>query len=385
MYHTIGNPNKRWKNNRLTCPYQVFESQLRCLKKRNFHSISLQQLYEYMKQGVSIPNNAVVLTFDDGYLDTWVFAYPLLKKYGFTGTIYINPDFVDPRGERRKTLNDVWGKTVDLKDLVTTGFLSWPEIKAMNDEGVLDVQSHTMTHTLYFKNSTIVDFRHPGDSYLWMTWNQYPEKKPFLQIDNDDLILFGEPVYEYGKSLEGKRYFPDQKLSQHLIISVKKMGSKDFFLQPHWKNTLLDLVDKYKKENTLHDSYETEEEYRKRIQYELKESKEIIEKKLNTKVNFLCWPIGAATEEAVHIASEIGYLSSTVASDMKREDRRRKKNTMGEDPSRIYRIGAGLYRRGKKGYRYNNGLLFILSLYDFQGRKIMGPIGKMILTVISKI
>ena len=385
MYHTIGQPNREWRYSHLTCPYNLFESQLKWLKNKQFHSISLKQLYEYMNEGIKIPDNSVVLTFDDGYLDNWVFAYPLLKKYGYTGTIYINPDFVEPRNLCRKTLKDVWENKIELGNLETTGFLSWPELKEMCKDGVMDVQSHTMTHTQYFKNNTIIDFRHPGDPYIWITWNNNPDKKPYLQVDNEELVVYGEPIYEYGKALEVKRYFPDQNLSKHLTSYVKEMGGKEFFLNPDWKKKLMGLVESYKKENELDDTYETEEEYIKRIMYELKESKEIIEKKLNTTVNFLCWPIGGATQKAVNISSEVGYISSTVASDMKRDERRRKKNTYGEDSSRIYRIGAGLYRRGMKGYQYNNGILFVLSLYDFQGRKIMGKISKMILVGITKI
>jgi hypothetical protein len=385
MYHTIGNPDNQWRHNKLTCPYQLFESQLKWLKNKHFQTISLQQLYEYMSKGTPIPKNSVVLTFDDGYLDNWVFAYPLLKKYGFSGTIYINPDFVDPTNTCRNTLIDVWENKTTLKDLTTAGFLSWPELKEMNTTGVMHVQSHTMTHTLYFKNDTIVDFRHPGDPYIWMTWNHHPDKKPFLQIDNEELITYGEPIYEYQKSLEGKRYFPDQKLSDYLITYVKKMGGKKFFVSSDWKNKLMDNVESYKKENEQTGTYETDEDYRKRIIYELKESKERIEKQLSSPVHFLCWPIGAATKQTVDISKEVGYISSTVGSDMKREKRRSKKNTYGEDPTRIYRIGAGLHRRGKKGYQYNNGLLFVLSLYDFQERKIKGKIGKILLTIITKI
>jgi peptidoglycan/xylan/chitin deacetylase (PgdA/CDA1 family) len=385
MYHTIGNPNKKWRNSSLTCPYKLFESQLKWMKKKKFHTISLKQLYDFMNEGINIPDNSVVLTFDDGYLDNWVFAYPLLKKYGYIGTIYVTPEFVDPRDLYRKTLQDVWDKKSELNNLQTTGFLSWLEIREMIKEGVMDIQSHTMTHTLYFKNNTIIDFRHPGDPYIWTTWNNNPDKKPYLQVDNDELITYGEPIYEFGKALEVKRYFPDQNLSRHLISYVKEMGGKNFFLHPDWKKRLIEIAESYKKTNELKDKYETEEEYLKRILYELKESKEILEKKLNIDVNFLCWPIGGATQKAVEISSEVGYVSSTVAGDMKKDVRRKIKNTFGQSPSRINRIGSGLYRKGIKEYQYNYGLLFVLSLYAFQERRIIGKTSKMILAGITKI
>ena len=101
------------------------------MRKKNFNTVSLQQLYDYMNEGIDIPKNSVVLTFDDGYLDNWVFAFPLLKKYGYTGTIYVNPEFVDPRNRCRKTLQDVWNGEIVIEKLKTTGFLSWHEMKEM--------------------------------------------------------------------------------------------------------------------------------------------------------------------------------------------------------------------------------------------------------------
>ena len=383
MYHSIGKPNKKWRYNHLTCPYRLFESQLIWMKKKNFHSISLQQLYDYVNKGIKLPKNPVVLTFDDGYLDNWVFAYPLLKKYEFNGTIYANPDFVDPRNICRKTLEDVWNGELEIEKLETTGYLSWNEMKEMVEGGVMDIQSHAMTHTWYFKSDKIVDFRHPGDPYIWMTWNNNTEKKPYLQIDKDEFIDYGEPVYEYGKSLEITRYFPDKGLSKYLITYVKEQGVGDFYVTVDWKDKLLKIVEFYKKENELDEKFETEEEYEKRLEYELEKSKEIIEKKLKINVKFLCWPGGGLTQKALEIASEVGYVSSTAARDIKNYASNELKNTYGADPSQINRVGPVLYWNGIVGYnskiRYKNGFLFVLSLYNFQERKIIAPTSKMIL------
>jgi peptidoglycan/xylan/chitin deacetylase (PgdA/CDA1 family) len=396
MYHSIGVPNKQWDCNFLTCPYQLFESQLKWMKNKNFRTLSLKQLYDYMNEGISIPENSVVLTFDDGFLDNWIFAYPLLKKYGYAGTIYVNSEFVDPRNLCRKTLQEVWDKKFEIDKLETTGFLSWPEMRQMVKEEVMDIQSHAMTHTWYFKNNTIVDFRHPRDKYHWITWNNHPNKKPYLQIDNDELINYGEPIYEYGKALEVQRYFPDEDLSRHLITYVKEAGAKKFFLYPDWKKKLFEIAESYKKENKLNDKFETEEEYSKRIMYELKASKEIIEKKLDTHVNFLSWPNGGATQKTVEISSKIGYISSTLASDIRIDVRRKIKNTYGDNPARIRRIGPILYSGASSPYwnsitgydsrsKYKNGFFLILSLYNYQERKIIAPISKAILGGIAEL
>jgi peptidoglycan/xylan/chitin deacetylase (PgdA/CDA1 family) len=386
MYHTVGIPNKKWQWNHLTCPYEIFEDQLKWINKKGFHSITLQQLYDYMKTGKDLPKNPIVLTFDDGYLDNWVFAYPLLKKYGFKGAIYVNPEFIDPRNIIRKNLQRVWEGNTDMNELDTVGYLSWQEMMKMENEGVIDIQSHTMTHTWYPSSSKIIDFRHPGDSYIWMTWNNYPTKKPFLHLDDWKLVIHGEPVYESSRAIGTKRYFPDENLKEHLIDYVKEKGSNDFYRSLNWRNELFEIANRYKEENQIDKRYESEEEYEERVYWELLESKRIIENKLNKEVKFLCWPGGAVTRKAVDIAANVGYYSSTAAKDIG-DKRRYLRNKYGEDPSRINRFGTSLYwdriEKAESKIKYKNGFYFGLFLNQYQGKNISGPLSRVTLAGVN--
>ena len=139
-YHSVGIPNNEWIWSHLTCPYSLFENHLLHLKKNNFNTITLQQLYDYMSKKIPLPSNPIVLTFDDGYLDNLVFAYPLLKKYNFNATIYVNPEFIDSRDICRPSLEDVWKGNYTLSNLKNKGYLSWPEISKMHENGIFDVQ-----------------------------------------------------------------------------------------------------------------------------------------------------------------------------------------------------------------------------------------------------
>ena len=339
MYHSIGIPNKKWQWNYLTLYYKLFEKYLKWMKIMGFHSVSLQQLYSYIAEGRKLPKNPVALTFDDGYVDNWVFAYPLLKKYGFKGTIFVNPEFVDPRNARRKNLENVHNGEVEVNDLETVGYLSWREMKAMED--IVDIQSHTMTHTWYPKNNIIIDFRHPRDSYIWITWNDNPEKKPYLQIDNEEFVNCGEPVYQHGRAIGIRRFFPDENLKTYLKHLVKEKG-RDFFRSENWREKLFKAVEKYKRENLLNERFETEEEYEERIYYELQKSKEIIEDKLSKEVKFLAWPGGAVTDKALKMASKVGYILSTYP---RKEISARQENSKnnGKGQLRIRRTGSTLY------------------------------------------
>ena len=222
MFHSIGTVDKNWIWCHLTCPWKLFQHHLEWLMIMKFHSISLQQLYDYNKNNVKLPANPIVLTFDDGYLDNWVFAYPLLKKYGFKGTIFVNPEFINPQKIVRKNLEDVWNNRKINENLEIKGFLSWEEIKIMEAEGVIDVQSHSMTHTWYFFNSEIIDFHYPSNNkYPWLFWNISPKNKHrYLNENQEHFVPYGTPIYNYGRSLAIKRYFEDEFFSKYIVNFV---------------------------------------------------------------------------------------------------------------------------------------------------------------------
>jgi hypothetical protein len=366
MYHTVGIPNIKWKWNNLTIPYQKFEKQLLFLKKNNYHTIHLNELYESIHSNKTLPKKTIILTFDDGYVDNYIFAYPLLKKYGFKGTIFINPEFVDSRTIVRKKLDE----TKDTNELETLGFLSWDEMKIMEKDNTVDIQSHAMTHTWYPVSNEIVDFRHPNDDYWWMTWNSNKKQKPFLQIDNSELVNYGEPVYKYEKSLLARRYFPNIDLNAHIIDLVKNKGGTSFFQNEQWKDYLLDEWNKcIKKEDVVIGYYESEKENTHRITIELKESKKIIEDKLNKKIEYLCWPGGSGTIKGIQIADEVGYKMSTVARDIPGNIRSKIKNNGELFPKRIGRLSPVLYsnKKGEIVYADSFGLFLRYNAFKTDG------------------
>ena len=74
-------------------PVEVFEKQMRYLAK-NHNIVSLEELARALNDGGRIPPNAVVVTFDDGYEDNYVYAYPILHKYNIPATIFVIAGYV---------------------------------------------------------------------------------------------------------------------------------------------------------------------------------------------------------------------------------------------------------------------------------------------------
>ena len=126
MYHYISDPPKEANDIRrdLSLPGPDFEQQLRYLVNAGYHSISMQDLVLHMQQGTPLPAKPVVLTFDDGYKDAFTVAFPLLKKYGFTGTFFI---FTKPINEENRE------------------YLSWQEIELMSAAG-MEIGCHSRSH-----------------------------------------------------------------------------------------------------------------------------------------------------------------------------------------------------------------------------------------------
>ncbi|MFC4809648.1 polysaccharide deacetylase family protein [Paenibacillus sp. GCM10023250] len=66
-----------------------FERQLQMMKANNFHWITMDQYRGFILHGDPIPDNAVLLTFDDGYASFYQDAYPILRKYGAPATSFL--------------------------------------------------------------------------------------------------------------------------------------------------------------------------------------------------------------------------------------------------------------------------------------------------------
>jgi peptidoglycan/xylan/chitin deacetylase (PgdA/CDA1 family) len=93
MYHHINNldgiPSSDAVGIGLRISEQALEKQLLYLKENNYTTINSFQLYDYWKQATSLPEKPILLTFDDGYIDNYTKALPLLQKYKMVGDFAI--------------------------------------------------------------------------------------------------------------------------------------------------------------------------------------------------------------------------------------------------------------------------------------------------------
>ncbi|KGJ97457.1 polysaccharide deacetylase family protein [Colwellia psychrerythraea] len=105
-----------------------FEVHLQYLKDNNFKVVPLSELVEGIKKQQPLPDKSVAITFDDAYTDVLTQAKPILNKFSFPYTIYVNPGIIN-RNESKST----------------SPYLSWIQLKALADEGVI-IANHGYEH-----------------------------------------------------------------------------------------------------------------------------------------------------------------------------------------------------------------------------------------------
>ena len=91
MYHSIRNgPESGY-----SVTPQTLEADFRYLAAHDYHTVSPEDLVCYVEQNVSLPENPVLLTFDDGFYNNLAYALPLLKQYDFRAVVNIVGEFTE--------------------------------------------------------------------------------------------------------------------------------------------------------------------------------------------------------------------------------------------------------------------------------------------------
>ncbi len=70
-----------------------FESQVKYLKK-HYNPVSIEQLVDFTEGKIKLPKRPVLITFDDGFLDNYENAFPILKRHNVPAVIYISTGYM---------------------------------------------------------------------------------------------------------------------------------------------------------------------------------------------------------------------------------------------------------------------------------------------------
>lgn len=279
MLHTVNDRPQDNPMGELAVSSKGLEAYLKVFKQWKYQMISMDDLLtgNYDKN-----RNYIVLSFDDGYKDNLTVALPILKKYNARATIFVNPAYVS----RSSDPDSDWG------------FMTWEEVQQAEKSGVFDIQAHTMTHEFIFTSDKVVDYYTPDKfhKYYWLAWMLYPDAPNHWDGTANkyrDKIPTGYPVFEYGRRIAGRKFTPDPAYVNHLIARYN--GDEAEYTGSHGV-------------------YETEEECKDYVRWEIVECKKQLEERLNKSIHTLCFPGGGYTEFALDVAKDCGYRCYMTAS-----------------------------------------------------------------------
>ena len=116
MYHDVSELGHGYSKT----PEQ-FRAQMQELKDAGFHTVTYQQLIDFVECGTALPERPIVITLDDGYRTNYEYVYPILQELDMTAEIALIGGAIQ---------YSAWG-------------LKWHEVQEMAASGHVSFQAHT--------------------------------------------------------------------------------------------------------------------------------------------------------------------------------------------------------------------------------------------------
>ena len=143
----------------LNCTPKNFEAQMAYLANHGYTTLSSQQFADFLN-GKPVPDKSVLLTFDDGYLDNYVYAHAILKKYKLNAQMFLVTSWVHDE-EARPSLDGSQAYPFcpthdECKQRLNNArtdevIVRWEEVRRMYDAKTFEFHSHSHTHIRWDK------------------------------------------------------------------------------------------------------------------------------------------------------------------------------------------------------------------------------------------
>lgn len=130
LYHQITNEKSSRENYYLCTTSTKFEEQISGLQKLGYTFISFDDLIKYNNNQLALPEYVAIISFDDGYLNNYENAYPIIKKYNIPINIFVIDNCVG-----------------------ADNYFSWEQAKEMNNSGLVYIYTHGKVHIPYGNES----------------------------------------------------------------------------------------------------------------------------------------------------------------------------------------------------------------------------------------
>lgn len=175
VYHHVGNNTAK----STTITPKQFERHLSYFQDNGFSVIPLSTLVDSIKTQTPLDDKTIVITFDDGHTDILTNGHPLLKKFGFPYTVFVNPSMVPKE---------------------SGSFLTWSQLEFMTSEGVI-IANHGLDH----KSMVKVPLGIPEVDWVNQILSDLVKSEDILKAKlNTSYKYFGLPYGEYSTHVQNR-------------------------------------------------------------------------------------------------------------------------------------------------------------------------------------
>lgn len=237
-------------------PPEAFERQIQYLT-RNYEILSFSQLSSLLKKGDSLPRKSAVITFDDGYQNNFLYAYPILRRYDVPATIFITTGYVGREESPFSLLYAI--NFTNLKNLSLTGI----------EGGLINITSEPFSLT-----SPLERWR--AFLAIWNELGKLPREKAKVVVE--EIIAL----------CDVKESSPRARMLNWEEMKEMEEGKIEFGAHTvhHPHLTILPLEE---------------------VRREIFESKRELEGRLGKPVNFFAYPYGEFNETVKKIVKDAGF------------------------------------------------------------------------------
>jgi peptidoglycan/xylan/chitin deacetylase (PgdA/CDA1 family) len=288
---------------------ESFGRKLQHLADNGYVTLSATEYFQFLMGTRPAPERAVVLTFDDGRGSLWSVGYPLMRRLGMKGIVFLVPGRMGSRpGPPAPTWDDVPARPGLLRREEGDGaFLSWEEVDTLLRCGLFDFQSHTFSHARVHTGGRLAGFVTPGLQRGYAAMDV-----PLIELDGRLLsaaeVPLGTPFFQSEpRTSETLRFREEPSVRRACTARVSEEGAR-FFDRKDWPQHLERLLPGGPR--GVAGTREAPEERERAIRHELLESKRRIEERTGQEVIHLCYPWHVAGPTARTLAREIGYRTA---------------------------------------------------------------------------
>lgn len=226
-YHNIATQNEKAnypEESDWTITTDNFKEHLDYLKNNNYKTLTMDEFYNWKIGNLNLPYKSVLITFDDGFLSNYEYAFKLLKEYNMNATVFVVGSFID-----NSTTNEWNGniKTYMTKDLLENLKNEYPNIEIYSHSYNLHYQG-AINQNKDVLMQDIKDFNnfYPNNDILCYPFGQYNDNiEDCLKESNYKMAFrYGPNKKDYKKASRNDNIYEIPRLNVSHGMSVFKFA-----------------------------------------------------------------------------------------------------------------------------------------------------------------